>query len=87
MSAPDFNALESGHRKYFQSGATRSVEWREMQLTALRAMMKDHAESSMPRYGRTSATASIRTGRHVGLSGDADVTSTKDFRNRLMPGE
>src|SRR5262250_517329 len=44
MSAPDFNALVSGHRKYFQSGATRSVEWREKQLTALRVMMKDHAE-------------------------------------------
>src|SRR5215831_12911465 len=44
MSAPDFNALVSGHRKYFQSGATRSVEWRESQLTALRAMMKDHAD-------------------------------------------
>src|SRR5215467_2330696 len=44
MSTPDFSALVSGHRKYFQSGATRSLEWREKQLTALRAMMKDHAE-------------------------------------------
>src|SRR5262245_802447 len=44
MSAPDFDTLVSGHRKYFQSGATRSVKWREKQLTALRAMMKDHAE-------------------------------------------
>src|SRR5262245_17145065 len=44
MSAPDFNTLVSGHRKYFQSGATRSMKWREKQLTALRAMMKDHAE-------------------------------------------
>ena len=44
MSTPDFSALVSGHRKYFQSGATRSLEWREKQLTALRAMMKGHAE-------------------------------------------
>src|SRR5262245_33328681 len=44
MSAPDFDTLVSGHRKYFQSGATRSMKWREKQLTALRAMMKDHAE-------------------------------------------
>ena len=44
MSTPDFGALLSGHRKYFQSGATRSAKWREEQLIALRAMMKDHAE-------------------------------------------
>jgi len=40
----DYSALVSSHRKYFQSGATRSVHWRETQLIALRAMMKDHAE-------------------------------------------
>src|SRR5215813_13388775 len=44
MSSPDFSALISGHRKYFQSGATRSAKWREEQLIALRAMMKAHAE-------------------------------------------
>src|SRR5215475_1953177 len=44
MSTPDFGALLTGHRKYFQSGATRSAKWREEQLIALRAMMKDHAE-------------------------------------------
>src|SRR5262245_46728563 len=44
MSAPDYGTLVSGHRKYFQSGATRSLEWRENQLNALRSMMKDHAE-------------------------------------------
>ena len=44
MSTPDLGALLSGHRKYFQSGATRSAKWREEQLIALRAMMKDHAE-------------------------------------------
>jgi acyl-CoA reductase-like NAD-dependent aldehyde dehydrogenase len=44
MSTSDFGALVSGHRKYFQSGATRSAKWREEQLIALRAMMEDHAE-------------------------------------------
>jgi acyl-CoA reductase-like NAD-dependent aldehyde dehydrogenase len=44
MSTSDFGALVSGHRKYFQSGATRSANWRENQLIALRAMMEDHAE-------------------------------------------
>jgi aldehyde dehydrogenase (NAD+) len=40
----DFGKLVALHRAYFQSGATRSVEWRESQLIALRSMMKDHAE-------------------------------------------
>src|SRR5499425_749187 len=44
MSTPDFGALLSIHRKYFQSGATRSPKWRKEQLIALRAMMKDHGE-------------------------------------------
>jgi aldehyde dehydrogenase (NAD+) len=44
MSTPDFGALVSGHRNYFQSGATRSLKWREKQLIALRAMMEDHSE-------------------------------------------
>ncbi len=40
----DFGALVSRLRKYFQTGVTRSAEWRETQLTALRVMMKEHAE-------------------------------------------
>ncbi len=40
----DLGKLVAGHRAYFQSGATRPVEWRESQLIALRSMMKDHAE-------------------------------------------
>src|SRR6266481_3218792 len=44
MSATDVTALVSRHRKYFLTGATRSAEWRERQLTALRAMMTDRAE-------------------------------------------
>src|ERR1700737_4411944 len=44
MSVPDFSALLARHRTYFRTGATRSAEWREGQLTALRAMMTDRAE-------------------------------------------
>ena len=44
MSPLDFGSLLSRHRNYFRSGATRSAEWRESQLIALRTMMKDHAE-------------------------------------------
>jgi acyl-CoA reductase-like NAD-dependent aldehyde dehydrogenase len=44
MTTPDFSALVSRHRKYFHTGITRSVEWRESQLTALRTMMNDHAD-------------------------------------------
>src|SRR4051812_47008930 len=44
MSTPDFRTLVARHRNYFRSGATRSVEWREGQLAAMRAMMTDHAE-------------------------------------------
>src|SRR5580692_204682 len=40
----DLHGLATRHRNYFLSGATRAVEWRETQLTALRSMMKDHAE-------------------------------------------
>src|ERR1700730_13739107 len=44
MTTTDLAALVSRHRNYFRTGATRSVEWRESQLKALRAMMKDRAE-------------------------------------------
>src|SRR5437762_10272926 len=44
MSTPDFSNLVARHRAYFRSGATRSAEWREGQLAALRAMMTDRAE-------------------------------------------
>ena len=38
-STADFGRLVADHRAYFQSGATRSVEWRESQLIALRSMV------------------------------------------------
>src|SRR5436305_11701996 len=41
---PDFSKLVADHRAYFLSGVTRSAEWRESQLRALRSMAKDHAE-------------------------------------------
>src|SRR3954468_19650910 len=44
MSTRDFSALVARHRAYCRSGATRPAEWREGQLTALRAMMTDRAE-------------------------------------------
>jgi len=44
MSISNFSSLVSRHRNYFRSGATRPVEWREGQLTALRSMMTDHAD-------------------------------------------
>src|SRR5438477_9814114 len=44
MNPPDFSTLVTHHRNYFRTGATRSAGWREGQLTALRAMMTDHAE-------------------------------------------
>ncbi len=40
----DFGKLVAAHRAFFQSGATRTVQWRESQLIALRSMVKDHAE-------------------------------------------
>jgi aldehyde dehydrogenase (NAD+) len=44
MKISDLNGLAIRHRNYFLSGATRSIEWRKAQLSALRSMMKDHAE-------------------------------------------
>src|SRR6266542_3090178 len=44
MSTPEYSALVARHRAYLQTGATRSAQWREGQLTALRAMMTDRAE-------------------------------------------
>ncbi|OWK38218.1 aldehyde dehydrogenase family protein [Fimbriiglobus ruber] len=44
MTGNDFGATVARHRKYFLSGATRSVEWREAQLTALQTMMTERAE-------------------------------------------
>src|SRR5258705_1104285 len=44
MKTTDYPALVSRHRNYFRRGDTRSVEWRERQLNALRAMMTDRAE-------------------------------------------
>src|SRR5258706_8155200 len=67
MKTPDFPALVSRHRHYFRTGATRSVEWRESQLTALRAMMMDRAENFY-----TSLWTDLRRNRT-----DADLTDVK----------
>jgi acyl-CoA reductase-like NAD-dependent aldehyde dehydrogenase len=44
MTGSDFGATVARHRNYFLSGATRPVEWREAQLTALQTMMTEEAE-------------------------------------------
>ncbi len=44
MTASDIDTLIARHRKYFLSGKTRSVEWREAQLAALHAMMTERAQ-------------------------------------------
>src|SRR5271168_3452511 len=44
MSTPDFSTLLARHRNYYRTGATRSADWREGQLTALKAMMTDRAK-------------------------------------------
>src|SRR5580692_5877180 len=44
MSLPNFSTLVARHRNYFRTGATRSADWREAQLTALKAMMTDRAK-------------------------------------------
>src|SRR5438132_8330907 len=67
MSLPDFSTLVARHRTYFRTGATRSVEWREGQLTALRAMMTDRAEDFY-----ASLWTDLRRNRT-----DADLTDVK----------
>jgi aldehyde dehydrogenase (NAD+) len=42
--AVDFPGLVARHRKYFLSGKTRTVEWREAQLDALHALMTERAD-------------------------------------------
>jgi aldehyde dehydrogenase (NAD+) len=44
MANVDFSALVARHRKYFLSGATRPLDWRDGQLAALQAMLSEHAD-------------------------------------------
>src|SRR5256885_11491 len=67
VSTLDFSALVARHRTYFRTGATRSAEWREGQLTALRAMMTDRAEDF-----RAALWTDLRRNRT-----DADLTDVK----------
>src|SRR5438132_7646848 len=71
MSTADFSALVSRHRNSFRSGATRSAEWRESQLKALRAMMTDRAEDFY-----AALWADLRRNRT-----DADLTDVKFLAN------
>src|SRR5436309_15549412 len=67
MSTPDFSALIDRHRAYFRTGATRPAQWREGQLTALRAMMTDRAADF-----HAALWADLRRNRT-----DADLTDVK----------
>ena len=67
MKTTDFPALVARHRSYFRTGATRPVEWREGQLTALRAMVTDCAEDLY-----ASLWTDLRRNRT-----DADLTDVK----------
>ena len=67
MITTDFAALVSRHRNYFRTGATRSIEWRARQLTALRAMMTERAENFY-----ASLWTDLRRNRT-----DADLTDVK----------
>lgn len=73
MTTLDFSALVSRHRKYFHTGITRSVEWRESQLTALRTMMNEHADNFY-----TALWADLRRNRT-----DADWTDVKYITSEL----
>ena len=53
MSTPDFSALVARHRTYFRTGATRSAQWGEGQLAALRAMMTDRRNAGLDNEERT----------------------------------
>jgi len=44
MNTQDLTCLVARHHNHFRLGITRSAEWREGQLIALRSMMKEHAE-------------------------------------------
>jgi aldehyde dehydrogenase (NAD+) len=67
MSTPDFSALFARHRTYFRTGATRSAQWGEGQLAALRAMMTDRAEDF-----QAALWTDLRRNRT-----DADLTNVK----------
>ncbi len=45
MSTPDFSQLVADQRAYFISGATRSVDWRVAQLTAIKTMISENREA------------------------------------------
>src|SRR3954463_8991 len=71
MGTTDFSAIAARHRNYFRSGATRPVEWRERQLSALRGMMTNHAEAFY-----AALWTDLRRNRT-----DADLTDVKFLAN------
>jgi acyl-CoA reductase-like NAD-dependent aldehyde dehydrogenase len=45
VSKQNFSELVDKHRAYFRSGKTRPVAWRKRQLSALQAMVAEHADA------------------------------------------
>src|SRR6266481_3145806 len=84
MSTPDFSALVARRRAYFRTGATRSAQWREGKLTALRAMMTDRAEDfhaalQATLYGGLTMT----TGAHLWAIGYDDMARADQVRDEV----
>jgi len=67
MGALDFEQIVARHRRYFLAGRTRPVEWREAQLVALQAMMREGAQEFLDALWQD-----LRRNRI-----DADVTDVK----------
>jgi len=67
----DFTKLVTNHRDYFRTGVSRSIEWRESQLVALRTMMQEHAEDFY-----SALWSDLRRNRV-----DADLTDVKFLAN------
>ena len=71
MTTADFTKLVTNHRNYSRTGVTRSIEWRESQLVALRTMMQEHAEDFY-----SALWSDLRRNRV-----DADLTDVKFLAN------
>ena len=69
------------HRNYFRSGATRSLDWRSYQLTALRAMMTDRAEdfyaAPWTDLRRNRTDADLNDVKFLAAEADHTLTRTK----------
>ena len=87
MNTTDFTAIITRHRNYLRSGATRSVEWREGQLNALRAMMTDRAEdfyaSLWTDLRRNRTDADLSDVKYMVTEADHALAHLRDWMNPL----